>query len=137
MCRLGWFCPLSSAPLTIWGRRASLALQPQRRPETGPVIEAPALLHFSRAPSHQLGAAHHLVARGTALPVVDGRLSALHALTAGARHSDPLLKTQLLTAGREGVEEEESRRGGEGKHSHLGWRAEERIDGQEGQSEGN
>lgn len=105
-----------TASLTIWDSSASLALQPQRRPKPGSIVEAPALLHFGRAPAHQLGATHHLVARGTALAVVDGRLPALHALTAGTRHPDPLLKTQLLTTGREGRKErggwrdEESRR---------------------------
>lgn len=113
--------------LTIWDGSASLALQPQRRPKPGPIVEAPALLHLGRAPAHQLGASHHLVARGTALAVVDGRLPALHALTTRTRHPDPLLKTQLLTAGRERRKERgEEERGGRERGAE-GWGGRKRI----------
>lgn len=91
--------------LTIRSSSACLTLQPQRRPKPGPIVEAPALLHLGRAPAHQLGPAHHLIARGTALAVVDGCLPALHALTTRTRHPNPLLKTQLLTAERNGRKE--------------------------------
>lgn len=103
------YSKMDTVRLTIWDSSTRLTLQPQRRPEAGAIVEAPALLHFGGAPSHQLGASHHLVARGTALAVVDGRLPALHALTARTRHPDPLLKTQLLTAGREEKEAEKRR----------------------------
>lgn len=103
--------------LTIWDSSASLTLQPQRRPKAGPIVEAPALLHFGRAPAHQLAASHHLVARGTALAVIHRHLPALHALTTRTCHPDPLLKTQLLTAGmkgEKGEEKEAEREGGDG-----------------------
>lgn len=93
--------------LTIWDSSASLTLQPQRRPKAGPIVEAPALLHFGWAAAHQLAASHHLVARGTALAVIDGHLPALHALTTRTCHPNPLLKTQLLTAGMKGEKGEE------------------------------
>lgn len=96
-------CHVSCWLVTIRDGSACLALQPQRWPEPGSVVEAPALLHFGRAPAHQFGAADHLVAGGTALAVVDGCMSALHALTARTRHPDPLLKAQLLAAQRDGA----------------------------------
>ncbi|KAK5908790.1 hypothetical protein CgunFtcFv8_016817 [Champsocephalus gunnari] len=43
----------------------------------------------------------HLVTGGRALAFANGRLPALHALTPRTRQTDPLLKTQLLTGGRE------------------------------------
>ncbi len=111
-----------TALLTIWDSSASLTLQPQRRPKPGSIVEAPALLHFGRAPTHQLGATHHLVARRTALAVIDGRLPALHALTTRTRHPDPLFKTQLLTAGSGGKKREEKV---EKEAEREGWRDEE------------
>lgn len=83
--------------LTLWSSCAVLTLQPQRWPKTCPIVEAPAFLHFGWAPAHQLITAHHLVARGTALAIIDGCLPTLHALTTRTRHSDSLLETQFLT----------------------------------------
>lgn len=113
--------------LTIWDSSASLTLQPQWRPKAGPIVEAPALLHFGRAPAHQLAASHHLVARGTALAVIHRHLPALHALTTRTCHPDPLLKTQLLTAGMKGEkgEEKEAEREGGGME---GWGERRRED---------
>lgn len=98
--------------LTIWDSGASLTLHPQRRPKSGPIIEAPALLHFGRAPPHQLGTSHHIIARGTSLPVTESHLSALHALSTRTCHPYPLFKTQLLTVGM--TRRKEKRRRGEG-----------------------
>lgn len=126
MCLLFLYCTIVSdiqyVSLTIWDSTASLTLQPQRWPKAGPIVETPTLLHFGRAPAHQLASSHRLVARGTALAVIDGHLPALHALTTRTCHPDPLLKTQLLTAGMKGEKGE----GGEEKEETIQRR---KIDG--------
>lgn len=93
--------------LTVRDRSTGLTLQPQRWPKARSIIEAPTLLHFGRASSHQLGSSHHIVAGGTTLAVVDGQLPVLHALTTRAGHPNPLFEAQLLTAGVGGEKNQE------------------------------
>ena len=89
-----------SHTLTVRCSRAGLALEPQRGPEAGAVVKAPALLHLGGAAGRLCPG--HLVTWGTAT-LVDGRLPTLHALTTGAGPSHALLETQFLTG--EGEEE--------------------------------
>lgn len=83
--------------LTVWNHGPVLALQSERGPEARAVVKAPALLDLGGAATHQFAPAYRVISGGTPLAVVDGGLSALHALTARTGHPDPLLKTQLLT----------------------------------------
>lgn len=57
------------------------------------------------------------------MTVVDGNLPALHALATGTCHPDPVLKTQLLTAGmkvrKETQHKEMEARGRGGGENHL------------------
>lgn len=96
--------------LTVRDRSTGLTLQPQRWPKARSIIEAPTLLHFGWASSHQLGSSHHIVAGGTTLAVVDGQLPVLHALTTRAGHPNPLFEAQLLTAGVGGEKNQERKR---------------------------
>lgn len=99
-----------SLVLTVRDRSTGLTLQPQRRPKSRSIIEAPTLLHFGWASSHQLGSSHHIVAGRTTLAVVDGQLPVLHALTTRAGHPNPLFEAQLLTAGVGGEKCQERKR---------------------------
>lgn len=74
---------------------AWLALKAERRSEAGPVVEAPALLHFGGTGSLRPGIGHRgppVVHRRRRLPVLD-------ALTSRARQPHPLLEAQLLAGG--------------------------------------
>lgn len=107
--RVTFTSKLTEWMLTVWSCVARLALEPKWGSEPRAVVEAPALLHLGGALTHQLAtAACRLVARGTALAVVNRRLAAFHALPPRAGHADSLLEAQLLTAW---VEVEDGMRG--------------------------
>ena len=78
--------------LTICHRLGLGALEPQRGPEAGAVVEAPALLHFG-------GAALGGDVRAGGPPVAQRGLPALDALAPRARHAHALLEAELLAAG--------------------------------------
>ena len=85
-----------------------MTLEAQGGSKACAVVEAPALLHLSRAGSRV--SARHIVAWGTASVVVDGCLAALHALAARACHPYPLLKAQLCTGERKRERERKKER---------------------------